>query len=49
MTGITVILRSIKYKLRMRSESKVLTCDSKAFYLKLQKRNGLLCESLISM
>ena len=42
MTGITVILRSIKYKLRTRSESEVLTCDSKAFYLKLQKINELL-------
>jgi len=35
MTGITVILRSIKYKFRRRNESKVLTCDSNAFYLKV--------------
>jgi len=35
MTGITVILRRIKYKFSRRNESKVLTCDSNAFYLKV--------------
>jgi len=42
MTGITVILRSIKYKFRTRNGSKVLTCDSNAFYLKVLKINELL-------
>ena len=35
MTGNTVVSRSVKYKFRTRSESKVLTCDSNAFYLKV--------------
>ena len=42
VTGITVILRGIKYKFRKRNESKVLACDSNAFYLKVLKINELL-------
>jgi len=42
MTSITVILRSIRYKFITRSESKVLTCDSNAFYSKVLKINELL-------
>ena len=32
---LLIIFISIKYKFRMRNESKVLTCDSNAFYLKV--------------
>ena len=42
MTGVTVILRSIKYKFRKRNENKVLTCDSNAFYLKVLNKMKLL-------
>jgi hypothetical protein len=32
-TGTTVILRSSKYKFKMRNDGNVLTCDNNAFYL----------------
>jgi len=35
MTGITVILRSIKLKFRTRNESKILNCDIDSLYLKV--------------
>ena len=42
MTGVTVILRSMKYKFRTRNESKVLTCYSNVFYLKVLNKNEII-------
>ena len=38
ITGTTFILKSIKHKFRTRNESKILTCDSNTYYLKVPNK-----------